>query len=148
MDIRRLGPGDEQELARVGACFDGPIHEAAATRFLNAADHHILVAYDGQAVAGFITGVEMTHPDKGTEMLLYELGVEAPFRRRGYGTALVRALAALARSRQCYGMWVLTDEDNSAALATYAAAGATREPAQVMLSWTFAEGDLSEPPSR
>jgi ribosomal protein S18 acetylase RimI-like enzyme len=143
MDIRRLGPGDERELDRVGACFDGPIQEAAATLFLNAEDHHILVAYDGEAVAGFVSGVEMTHPDKGTEMFLYELGVEAPFRRRGYGTALVRALAELARARRCYGMWVLTDEDNSAALATYAAAGARREPAQVMLSWTFAEEDMT-----
>jgi ribosomal protein S18 acetylase RimI-like enzyme len=79
------------------------------------------VAYDGETVAGFVSGVEMTHPDKGTEMFLYELGVEAPFRRRGYDTALVRALAELARARQCYGMWVLTDEDNAAVLATYVA---------------------------
>ena len=42
-------------------------------------------------------------------------------------------------------MWVLADEGNSAALATYGAAGATREPAQVKLSWTFAEGDMSGP---
>jgi ribosomal protein S18 acetylase RimI-like enzyme len=143
MEIRRLGPGDERELARVEVCLDGPVQEAAATRFLTGADHHILVAYDGEAVVGFVTGVEMTHPDKGTEMFLYELGVEAPFRRRGYGTALVRALAELARARRCYGMWVLTDEDNAAALATYVAAGARREPAQVMLSWTFAEEDMT-----
>jgi len=145
MDMRRLGRGDERALEQVGPCFDGPVQAAAATRFLDTEGHHILVAYDGETVAGFVTGVEMTHPDKGTEMFLYELGVAPTFRGRGYGTALVQALAGLARERQCYGMWVLTADDNGAALATYAAAGATRESAPVMLSWTFNRRDVSAP---
>jgi len=95
------------------------------------------VAYEGETVAGFVTGVEMTHPDKGTEMFLYELGVDPTFRGQSFGTALVKALAALARERNCYGMWVLTDDDNAAALATYAAAGGTRESTNVLLSWKF-----------
>jgi ribosomal protein S18 acetylase RimI-like enzyme len=137
MDIRRLGPGDEQALEKVGPQFDKPVDAAAGTRFLNSEGHHILVAYEGEAVAGFVTGVEMTHPDKGTEMFLYELGVDPMFRGRGFGTALVKALAVLARERNCYGMWVLTDDDNGAALATYAAAGGTRESTNVLLSWKF-----------
>ena len=137
MDIRRLGPGDEQALEKVGPQFDNPVQAAAGTRFLNAQGHHLLVAYEGEAVAGFVTGVEMTHPDKGTEMFLYELSVDPSFRGRGFGTALVKALAALARERNCYGMWVLTDDDNAAALATYAAAGGTRESTNVLLSWKF-----------
>jgi ribosomal protein S18 acetylase RimI-like enzyme len=137
MDIKRLGPDDEQALEKAGPQFDKPVQAAAGTRFLNAEGHHILVAYEGEAVAGFVTGVEMTHPDKGTEMFLYELGVDPEFRGRGFGTALVKALAALARERNCYGMWVLTDDDNAAALATYAAAGGTRESTNVLLSWKF-----------
>jgi len=35
MDIKRLGSGDERALEGVGACFDGPVQAAAATRFLN-----------------------------------------------------------------------------------------------------------------
>lgn len=57
------------------------------------------------------------------------------FRRRGIGTALVRALADLARERGCYGMWVLTDDGTDAALATYAAAGGIVDGRHVMLSW-------------
>jgi hypothetical protein len=34
-------------------------------------------------------------------------------------------------------MWVLTDDDNEAALRTYRSAGATDSSPQVMLSWTF-----------
>lgn len=139
MDIRKLGPGDERALGQVGPTFDGPVLTAAAKRFLAAEGHHILVAYDGESVVGFVTGIEMTHPDKGTEMFLYELAVNPDYRRRGYGTALIQALVDLARERQCYGMWVLTDDDNGAALATYSAAGAIRESAPVMLSWTFTE---------
>ena len=43
---------------------------------------------------GMVTGVELTHPDKGTEMFLYELGASTrPHRNRGVGRALVGALA-------------------------------------------------------
>lgn len=62
--------------------------------------------------------MELTHPDKGTEMFLYELAVAEGQQRRGIGKALVAALARLARQANCYGMWVLTDDDNRAAVAT------------------------------
>ena len=48
------------------------------------------------------------------------------------------ALADLARERGCYGMWVLTDDGNPAALRAYAAAGGVREqPDCVLLAWEF-----------
>jgi ribosomal protein S18 acetylase RimI-like enzyme len=107
-------------------------------RFLASEGHHLLLARgdDGRAV-GFVSGVETTHPDKGTEMFLYELAVHEEHRNRGVGRALVRALAALARERGCYGMWVLTDADNAAALAAYRSAGGGEPAPNVMLTWTF-----------
>ena len=88
---------------------------------------------------GFVSGVEVTHPDKGTEMFLYELAVDERARSRGIGRSLVRELAELARERGCYGMWVLTDDGNPAALAAYAAAGGRREsPHAVLFNWQFA----------
>ena len=78
--------------------------------------------------------METTHPDKGTEMFLYELGVVPSARKRGLATELVRALAALGKDRGCYGMWVAVDVDNEAALATYRRAG---EAACVVQSWNF-----------
>jgi ribosomal protein S18 acetylase RimI-like enzyme len=117
--------------------FDEPPHEAATARFLSSPDHHLLIAYEDDRPVGMVSGVETTHPDKGTEMFLYELGVDEAARRRGVATALVDALAALARERGCYGMWVGVDTDNAAALATYRRAGAGEEAQAVVFSWEF-----------
>ena len=106
--------------------FDDAVRDDAVRRFLDDPTHHLLLARDDEGqVVGFVSGVETTHPDKGTEMFLYELAVDPAAQRRGHGRALVAALADLARERGCYGMWVLTDRDNAAAVATYTAAGGT-----------------------
>lgn len=136
-DLRRLGPGDDDRVRAASHLFDGPALDAAIRRFLAEEGHHLLVAYRGDHPAGFVSGVEVTHPDKGTEMFLYELSVDDGYRRAGLGRALVEGLAAIARERGCYGMWVLTDEENPAALATYQAAGGTPERGQVVAVWTF-----------
>ena len=47
---------------------------------------------DDDRAVGFVSGVETTHPDKGTEMFLYELGVDDSARRQGVGRGI--ALAA------------------------------------------------------
>jgi ribosomal protein S18 acetylase RimI-like enzyme len=136
VEVRRLGPGDEAMVLAAGALFDGPPDPAATRRFLSEATHHLLLAYDaaGEAV-GFVSGIEVTHPDKGTELLLYELGVAGPVRRRGIGTTLVGALEALARERGCSGMWVLADADDTVAQATYARAGGRVASRPVLLEW-------------
>ena len=139
MEIRRLGPGDEETLEAVGHLFDTPTKSEAARRFLAEPGHHLLLALVDGVPAGFVSGVETTHPDKGTEMFLYELGVDPSFQRQGIGGALTETLASLARERGCYGMWVLTEPDNHAALATYRRAGAVEEEACVLLNWTFDE---------
>jgi ribosomal protein S18 acetylase RimI-like enzyme len=120
--------------------FDAPPIPAATERFLAAPGHHLLFAYDesGRAV-GMISGVEMTHPDKGTEMFIYELGVAPLARLQGVGTRLVTELAAIARANGCYGMWVGTEIDNEAALATYRRAGATDETSFTLLNWDLLE---------
>ena len=138
VEVRRLGPGDEDAVRAARALFDDPPEETATRRFLAEPTHHLLVAY-GEAAApvGFVSGVEVTHPDKGTEMFLYELGVDESARRQGVGRALVQALAALAREQGCYDMWVLADADNAAAQATYTRAGGREASRPVLLEWRF-----------
>ena len=138
MRIERLGSGEEARVVDASYLFDSSPTEAAAEKMLAQRNHYVLIAYEDDVAAGFVTGIEMTHPDKGTEMFLYELGVDPRFQGRGIGTALVRALAEQARDAGCYGMWVLTDDENAAALATYANSGGTRDEEQhVLFSWEF-----------
>ncbi|MFF5295516.1 GNAT family N-acetyltransferase [Paractinoplanes globisporus] len=121
--------------------FDAPPISAATERFLAEPGHHLLFAYDdsGRAV-GMISGIEMTHPDKGTEMFIYELGVAPAARLQGIGSRLVAELGAIARRNGCYGMWVGTEIGNDAALATYRRAGASEEAPFTLLSWDLIEG--------
>jgi ribosomal protein S18 acetylase RimI-like enzyme len=138
--VRRLGPGDEAIVLAAPHLFDEPPLPAATRRFLASPIHHLLLAFEGDRAVGFVSGVELTHPDKGTELFLYELGVDEGSRGRGIGTALAAALRDLARERGCRAMWVLTDADNEAALATYRRAGAAEESTHVMLGWDLADG--------
>ena len=137
IEIRRLGPGDDAAVLEMGFLFDDEADPEATRRFLAEPTHHLLVAYDDGAPVGFVSGVETTHPDKGTEMFLYELSVDEPARRQGIGSALVEALAALARERGCYGMWVGTETHNEAARRTYARAGGREAPPHVVVDWSL-----------
>ena len=132
-----LRPGDDGLVAAASHLFDGPALPDATARFLAEPGHHLLVAYRDERPVGFVSGVEVTHPDKGTDMFLYELAVDEPFRRRGIGRALVEGLADVAKAAGCYGMWVITEDDNAAARATYEGTGGVPETRQVVEVWTF-----------
>ena len=137
MEIRALGPGDDDAVVAAQHLFDGPARPEATARFLGEPGSHLLVAYEDGAPAGFVSGVEVTHPDKGTEMFLYELAVDEAFRRRGHARALIEALDARARERGCAGMFVFVDDDNEAGRAAYRSAGGRDASRPVMVEWTF-----------
>jgi ribosomal protein S18 acetylase RimI-like enzyme len=138
IEVRRLGPGDEEAVHAARTLFDAAPQAAATQRFLAEPANHLLVAYSApDTPVGFVSGVELTHPDKGTEMFLYELGVDERARGRGVGRTLVEALAAVAREADCRDMWVLADADNAAAQATYARAGGREASRPVLFEWDF-----------
>lgn len=136
MDIRPARTVAELQAAE--GLFDGPARLDWSERFLFAPGHLMLIAYVDDIPAGMVSGVEMSHPDKGTEMCLYELSVDEGYRRRGIGRALTEALADEAKARGCYGMWVGVDTDNEAALATYTSAGSRDEGVFAMRGWPLA----------
>jgi ribosomal protein S18 acetylase RimI-like enzyme len=137
MQLRRLDSTEVEAVLAAGHLFDGDPDPARTEDFLSRDDHHLLVAYVDGDPAGFVSGMELAHPDKGVEMLLYELGVDEPFRRRGIGRALVGALADLGRERGCRAMWVPIEDGDEVAAAVYRSAGAGPvEPAGILL-WSL-----------
>jgi ribosomal protein S18 acetylase RimI-like enzyme len=136
LEIWRATPGSESRVKAAEHLFDDPVDLDATRRFLTDETNVLLIAYEDGEPAGFVSGTELSHPDKSVpEMFLNELAVDEAFRGRGIGRALVGELWRLARSRGCRGMWVLTDDDNVAANKVYSAAGGVRAGDQVMYEW-------------
>lgn len=133
-----MQPGDEERVGAASALFDHPVRAEWTVRFLEQPNHHLCVAYADGSPAGFVSGVEITHPDKGTEMLLYELGVDERFRRRGIGRDLCRGLIARARDRGCAGVWVPVDHDDEPALALYRSLSPDEESPTAVIWWDLA----------
>lgn len=147
MTVRRLGPEDRATAEEACRLFEdgGPLD---VDRFLNRPETHLFVAEDDAGVCGWLYGHELVHPDGESTMLLYALDVVESAQRRGHGRDLVTAFTDRARAIGCTEVWVLTDDDNAAALATYASAAGVREPDQsVMFVWTLAHGRHSGPGS-
>ena len=140
MRVRQLQAGDDHVAADACRLFgaDGDLDPAA---FFSRAETVLLVAEDEGGVAGWVYGHELVHPDGEKTMMIYALDVAERARRQGVGRALVTAFVGQAQSRECTEVWVLTDDGNSAGIATYGAAGARRDSVpQVMFTWKLAEG--------
>ena len=133
-----MRPGAEVRVLEAAHLFDHRVHASAVHAFLADDRHHLLLAYVEGKPAGFVSAVELLHPDKmKPETFLYELGVDPEFRRIGVATELLSELIRFCRDRGCGEMFVLTDETNHAAMATYRKAGGRREPDQVMFYWPW-----------
>lgn len=137
VEIRPVQPGDDALVLAAAELFDHPPTPGWTADFLARAGHHLLFAFNGDEAVGFVSCVEMAHPDKGVELMLYELGVADHAQRRGIGRQLVDAAVALARDLGCYGAWTITEDDNTAALATYRSAGAEADPTSVTQTWDW-----------
>ena len=140
MGVRTLGSGDEEVSRRACRRF-GHAGDLDPGVFLARPEALLLVAEDGPELVGWAYGHELVHPHGERTMLLYALDVTEDARRQGHGTALVTSFVEHARRRGCTEVWVLTDDENQAGLATYAASGGQREPdSPVMFVWNHTDG--------
>jgi len=121
--VHRAALGDEGEVARFQAAFDNRVLPDETRRFLEDERHHLLLGYVDDRPAGFLSAVEVFHPDKRGELFLNEVGVMEGVRRRGVARALVDELKRIGRERGCVSIWVLTDEGNEAAMRLYRSTG-------------------------
>lgn len=136
---------DAASLVQNSHLFDNMVTLEGAEDFLAREGHLLLLARDaGGAGIGFVSGVEMRHPDKPAEMFIYELGVDDPWRQQGVAKALLEALREEAIRRGCAAMWTGTEADNVAAIATYRSVGAIVDASSVFITWD----ELGEPATR
>jgi aminoglycoside 6'-N-acetyltransferase I len=140
-DVRVLGPGDEV-LVREAApgVFDHRPRERLVAEFLHDGRHHLVGAVEDGRLIGFVSAIHYVHPDKPAELWIDEVGVAAPYRRRGAGRAMMQRTLALARELGCRNAWVLADRGNTAAMRLYAAAGGSPSDA-VMFEFEVIPGD-------
>ena len=137
MEIWAAVAGSAERVKAAEHLFDDSVDLPATERFLADEANHLLIAYVEGEPAGFVSGTEIVHPDKAApELFLNELGVDEAYRGRGIAKTLVGELWSLALRRGCRGMWVLTDEGNTAAQRVYVGAGGVRAAeAQLMFEW-------------
>ncbi|MDO9457513.1 GNAT family N-acetyltransferase [Nocardioides sp.] len=117
--------------------FENELRPDAVRRFLGHSQHHLLLAYDDDHPVGMLTVIELTYPDRGTEMFIYDMRVAETHRGRGIGHALLDALEPLARDTFCESVWVVTGtgDKNAGARATFKSRGAEEDAERVRYSW-------------
>jgi ribosomal protein S18 acetylase RimI-like enzyme len=129
--VRRLAPGDEDVVARLA-------EKPPRPEVLGDPSVLFLAAFDGSDPVGFVLAYELTRRHGDAAMLLvYEVGVDEPFRRRGIATQLLRELERLARARGIGEAFLLTEPGNAAANALYASLGGERSD---VVEWDFRYG--------
>lgn len=132
-----LGPDDSAILDNVAEdVFDFDVRADSVSAFLADPNSLLAVALDGDTVVGMTSALLYVHPDKPLQMFINEVGVAAPWRRRGVGKALVARMLDEARSRGCAEAWIATETSNDAARALYVASGGREEDEQaVVYTW-------------
>jgi aminoglycoside 3-N-acetyltransferase I len=82
---------------------------------------------DGKEV-GFVTAYRLQRFDNlKAEVLIYEIGVDEAFRRRGIASALIAEIKKWAAYVGANEAWVLTEEDNEIAHSLYQKTGGVKD---------------------
>jgi len=138
LTVRREISVDVWLAAELDALFDEGMSWDAeqGQRFLVHPDTLLLVARLESKVCGFLFAYRLPRFDRRrSEVLLYEIGVQEPFRRRGVGRVLVEEAKRWATEIDADELWVLTEDDNAPARALYTATGGREERGLTMFTY-------------
>lgn len=151
LSIRRLGPGDAallELLAREDGDFDlaergaplSPLSAPAAQAYLGDPNVlHWIAERDGAVVGHLLCHLLRKRSGRGSELILYEIGVRAAHRRSGVGRRLIETMHAWMTAHDIAESWVLAD--NPDAVKFYrACAYEVEQPPPVYLTFGSEEG--------
>ena len=82
-----------------------------------------LVAMADEAIVGGLVAYELVKIEGRREVYLYDLAVDAAFRRQGIATALIDELRAIARASGAWMIFVQADHGDDEAIALYTKLG-------------------------
>lgn len=128
--VRRVEPDDAEFAAQLddllldeGSRWD---QERGRLFLADTGNALFLAEVDGVSV-GYATAHRLQRFDaRNAEVLIYDIGVEEAYQRRGVGRALIERVMAWAREAGADEVWVLADADDERACAFYAATGGER----------------------
>ncbi|MEM6616781.1 MAG: GNAT family N-acetyltransferase [Pseudomonadota bacterium] len=83
-----------------------------------------MVALDANAIVGAITAFELVKLEQErSEIYIYDLAVEAAYRRRGIATSLIRSIQAEAKKRGAWVVYVQADWHDEVPVRLYSKLG-------------------------
>lgn len=118
IEIKRLTQGDEESAREIVSRFlpDGQLND----EFLANQTNYLLAAYVDNSLAGFLYAYELDRLEQDKPMMfLYSIDVLPEYRRQGIGKRLIVELKRICAERSVSKMFVLTDEENTAAMRLY-----------------------------
>ncbi|WP_033075521.1 AAC(3)-I family aminoglycoside N-acetyltransferase [Sphingopyxis sp. MWB1] len=133
--VRRLSPGDIADVRALNALYgdafadretyraDRPDDEWLAAQLAREGTI-ILVAEQGGRIIGGLTAYDLPKLEAArSEIYLYDLAVDAAFRRRGVATALIEELQKIAAETGAWAVFVQADYVDDPAVALYTKLG-------------------------
>lgn len=149
IQIRRLRPGEADQIVGADPLFDDATDPRAAAAYLRDPANVLFLARDGREPVGFLRGTALRQlKTKRRQMFLYEIAVAPSHRRRGIGRALVARFLEYCRRQRCEEAFVFTDPGNTPAVRLYRTTGAVTEtPADRMFVYAFPSPKRVGPPS-
>ena len=123
--VRRLKPGDEARVGHVATSFKtAQCSTSRANRFLSNAANYLVVAERGDELLGFVLAYRLERLDReAAQLFVYEVGVTPRHRRSGIGARLMEYVRDLVSEESLMEAFVLTDQDNDAAVGLYRSTG-------------------------
>ncbi len=95
-------------------------YEPALLRSFLEAGNYLVLAYEGDRIAGAATAYPLPHPSAGgSSLYVHEVDTHPDFRQRGVATKLMGELFAIAKEQGLSEVWLGADDGNEPAHALY-----------------------------